>query len=101
MARLILIAAICLAVTSCEPDKFEQPVTAPAEGPHQRFQAELQGRFYAGYGNHQRDIMLITDTSTGKKYLAITGVGVTELWEETHVHSDGKHTTTTTETVEE
>lgn len=52
------------------------------EIPRQRFSFEYHGRFEGGYGGHRHDIMVITDTKTGRKYLSITGAGTTELSDE-------------------
>ena len=54
----------------------EKPLTA-------RFSVESQGKFRAGYGDHEREVMIITDTKTHRQYLVITGCGVTEMWQET------------------
>lgn len=62
-----------------------------------RFLVESYGAIHAGYGDHMREILIITDSKTGKQYLTVTGCGTTELWTETHVN--GK--TITTSTVEE
>lgn len=106
MNRFVILLA-ALALCGCEPDAYQAQVVAPAEGPRpERFRIELQGRFNAGFDNHRRDILILTDTTNGHKYLGITGVGITELWTEdtttTAVQADGNVTTTTsTETVEE
>ena len=55
-----------------------------------RFAVERCGSFQAGYGNNVREILIITDSSTGKKYLAITGTGVTEL----HTEKSNNNTVT-------
>lgn len=65
------------------------PVTPPiaVEKAPDRFKIESQGYFNAGHQNNSREILIITDIKTGKEYLGITGVGVTELVRY------GKHTT--------
>ncbi len=86
-------AILMLALAGCR-DVEEIEVQSPGEkNTSTRFTAESQGAFKAGYGDHTREILLITDTRTGKKYLAVTGCGVTELWQET----EGKHTRTVEE----
>uniref|UniRef100_A0A6M3IT57 Uncharacterized protein n=1 Tax=viral metagenome TaxID=1070528 RepID=A0A6M3IT57_9ZZZZ len=40
---------------------------------------DSQGVFHAGYGRHDREILIIVSPE-GKKYLAITGCGVTEVF---------------------
>ena len=44
-----------------------------------RFRVESHGGFSGGYGNHEREILILTDTQTGIQYLAVTGCGTTEL----------------------
>jgi hypothetical protein len=44
-----------------------------------RFTVHSFGRFYGGFDNNEREIFIITDTTTKKQYLAITGCGTTEL----------------------
>ena len=70
-----------------------------------RFVVESHGKFKAGFGNNEREILLITDKLTGKTYIGITGVGISELRRETStaVTVDGEGSPsieTTSETVE-
>lgn len=67
-----------------------------------RFAVERHGRFRGGYGDHVREIFIITDKRTRKAYLAITGCGVSEIFEEsrTSIDVDGNFHTTS-EAVEE
>jgi hypothetical protein len=44
-----------------------------------RFTVESHGKFKAGYDNNVREIVVVTDHESGKHYLGITGVGITEL----------------------
>ena len=75
--------AFTVATVGCAPDPDQIGVHRPAEQTAtKRFTAEYQGKFNAGYGSHERAILVITDTTTGRKYLAITGCGVTELFTE-------------------
>lgn len=66
-----------------------------------RFKVESHGKFESNM--REREILIITDLDTGKSYLGITGVGISELVTktETSVTIDAKghpqvHTTTTT-----
>lgn len=49
-----------------------------------RFKLKSEGIFQAGYNNHEREIIVVTDTQTKKQYLFITGCGGTEL----HMNDD-------------
>lgn len=76
--------AICLTgllLAGCDiPQQAEVgPRAIPVEDTT-RFNVESHGTFNAGYSSHEREILVITDAHTGKKYIGITGVGVTELW---------------------
>lgn len=44
-----------------------------------RFKVESQGWFKAGTNDTPREIVIVTDIKTGKEYLGITGVGISEL----------------------
>jgi uncharacterized protein YcfL len=76
MKKLILLILLSFLLISCEG---EIPVSKTNTS--KRFSVESQGGFNAGYSNHEREILIITDTETGKKYLGITGVGVTEMFQ--------------------
>lgn len=61
-----------------------QHPTLPTEKPamvekSDRFKISSHGSFAAGHGAHIREILIIKDTKTGKEYLGVTGVGVTEI----------------------
>jgi len=87
---------LLLALAGCDEGNLavdgEKPVEKlPAhlvEG--SRFRVESQGEFRAGFDDNKREILIITDTKTGKEYLGITGVGISELRSE----SDGENTHT-------
>ena len=89
-----IIAALCAAVLSgCGDTGIEAtPPTAAiidnGDAHTNRFAVQSFGQFYAGYYNHRREVLVITDTKTGVEYLAITGCGTTELFTRHH----GKHT---------
>lgn len=104
--------AICVAVlllAACEETKTSDPVVqgkmrVESAGsvhtewaPTGRFTVAFQGRFAAGYGDHNRDILLLTDTQTGHQYLAVTGCGVSELWTESRRSGKTSHTVTVEE----
>src|SRR5688572_16224140 len=70
-----------------------------------RFVVDHHGTFYAGVDNNRRDILVIHDLKTKVDYLAITGVGTSELKKESTtimtIDAEGHpHTQTTTETKE-
>lgn len=44
-----------------------------------RFKVERHGKFKAGYEDNEREILVITDNTTGRQYIGVTGVGVSEL----------------------
>jgi hypothetical protein len=68
----------------CDEDDSRIKVTrAPELSP--RFRIETQGTFDAGNrSGNPREVLIIKDMLTGKEYLGITGVGVSEM------HSEGK-----------
>ena len=82
----ILCALVFLILAGCSDDgvpivnKSLPPV--PAEKTT-RFLVQSQCKFQAGYNDNIREILIVTDTTTNNKYLAITGCGVTELREVT------------------
>lgn len=85
---LFLIVLVCL--MSCnEKNEYEMEVkrVAPVEKPTTKWKVEGQGFFNAGYQSNPREILIITSPA-GKKYLAITGCGVTEI----HDEQDGDDT---------
>ena len=86
---------LLLALAGCDDGTAPDGTKAVDKVPKQlvegsRFKVESQGEFKAGYDNTVREILIITDTKTGKEYLGITGVGVSELMRE----SDGENTFT-------
>ena len=98
---LLLLSSIFLA--SCDPlppttdagGRAVYDLPATHEG-HSRFQVQSQGSFQAGHDNTRRELLIITDTFTAKKYFGITGVGVTEMRTEstTTVDAEGNATVT-------
>lgn len=44
-----------------------------------RFMVTSYGRFKAGHNDNDREIMVVTDSETGQKYLFLTGCGGTEM----------------------
>lgn len=93
-----LVASLCcLGLSSCEPqapDKAVEVYGVPRQQTEgARFVVERHGMFRAGFDNNNREILIITDTETKKKYLGITGVGVTEM----RTESDGNNGTVTRE----
>lgn len=96
------LCGLSILLIGCEPNPNEgerEVYAAPArqaEGGTPRFRVETCGRFKAGYENAEREILIITDTYSERKYLGITGVGITELQQEvkTDVEANGQVTTT-------
>lgn len=95
---LVLLALLPLALTGCNDqapalpaDTVQGRTPMGAEGA--RFVAMSHGSIYGGYGSHPREVFVLTDRTTGRQYLVVTGAGCTELWTE----KSGK----TTKTVEE
>lgn len=82
MKYLLLIIPLLLA--GCEPTPslpVKQNVTV--EKPLQdQFTIESFGKFHAGYGDNEREIIVITDTKTGKRYLGITDTGLMKMVED-------------------
>lgn len=124
MKPLLILLAIGLA--GCEPPeqlparlKAEREAQKPiqihgeqiseTEPGIKRFDIKSHGKFRAGFDNGLREILMITDRKTGKEYLGITGVGITELRHETETkttvsidpdgnpHVDSEDTTVTRE----
>lgn len=89
-----------------EEIKVSRALEQQTEDADLRFTAVAHGYFNGGFENHKREIFIVTDNETGKKYLTITGAGVTELWEETETnvtidHEGNPHVETETVTVED
>jgi hypothetical protein len=88
MRKLCLVFFLCapfiLLGGDCDlPEKLPvQKKIAAEKKPSKRFTLESFGSFDAGYSLNTREILIITDTETKKKYLAITGCGVTEMVDE-------------------
>ena len=115
---LVTVAALgggCDAPQTTGPQQPRQPTAIDVadvtelEPGTPRFKVQSHGKFRAGFDNNVREILLITDLDTGKTYLGITGVGISELRSESHtttsVVPDGQggldvRTETTTETKE-
>lgn len=83
--------------TSTPVPQIEKSIAPNSAEKLERFNVESQGEFYAGYGGNRREILIVTDKTTGQQYLGITGCGVTEL----HTETRGSGKTTHTVTVEE
>src|SRR3990172_7825846 len=92
-------------VTGCgpeiAPDKHVEVYSVPAqqiEGA--RFKVETAGKFRAGFENNVREILIISDTATGRKYIGVTGAGGTGPRSETEIttsiDADGNVSTDTT-----
>ncbi len=80
---LVSILIICLA--GCADDKEEiktkQAVSlaeAPIQTSSNRFSVEKHG-WFRDENSHQCEIFIIKDLKTGKEYLGITGVGVSQM----------------------
>lgn len=76
-----------LAESGCENPQAPDSRVPVFEVPKQqvegaRFKVERHGKFKAGYEENEREILVITDSTTGRQYIGITGVGVTELHQE-------------------
>ena len=65
------------------------------------FTAEFRGEFNGGFQNHIRQIFVLTDTETGRKYLTVTGCGTCELSQESYSVRERDKPVTKTRTVEE
>lgn len=73
-----------LAESGCENAQAPDSKVTVFEVPKQqvegaRFKVERHGKFKAGYEANEREILIITDSTTRHQYIGITGVGVTEL----------------------
>ncbi len=88
---LAALSILALALTGCRDVEEVAVSTPPEKGT--RFNVQSQGAFEAGYGNHPREILILTDTKTGKQYLAVTGCGTTEM----HTEGSGKNAHTVEE----
>lgn len=100
--RLRMILALCIlgmVLSGCE--EGQPAATQPAKKDltlawrNDRFEVVSYATFEAGYNDNKREILVITDTDTGRQYLAVTGCGTTELHTVTERH--GNVTTTRTE----
>jgi hypothetical protein len=52
----------------------------------------FEGEFNAGYNSNLRQVFTLTDQQTGYKYLAITGCGVSELYDTQREIKTGRRT---------
>lgn len=67
-------------VSSCDvPSGGDVSNEVPIINSDQRFTVTKHGTFNAGFDNNVREIIIITDTTTKRTYLGITGVGVSEM----------------------
>jgi hypothetical protein len=79
---------VIIGVVGCDDKKAPtdveiKPRPIPLEQPSQkRFVIESQGSVEAGYNNCVREVLIITDTKTGRTYLAVTDCGITSLQED-------------------
>ena len=81
-----ILPLLFLFLVGCGDDgvpRVEKGIPRPVEKTTTRFTVESQCKFDAGYGDNVREVLIVTDTQTGHRYLAITGCGVTELHKET------------------
>lgn len=82
MRKIFCLFFLCFIASDCdEQQKPNGPTTRPvvAEWKNDRFLVQSYGKFEAGYGSNEREILVITDTASKIQYLAITGCGTTEL----------------------
>lgn len=87
-ANLSLLATLTLAVTECgRPNPDIDLRLVPAQQSSNRIQVERVGVFNDGvaYGN-SRGIYIIRDTQTGKEFIGVSGIGISE----TGSHQSGK-----------
>ena len=79
-----LVATMAIALTGCGPQGPAQQSTHLKETPYSaegsRFDVRLEAKFvdvlaYSSY----RGIYVITDRKTGREYVGISGVGITEI----------------------
>lgn len=91
--KFLMIATILLALTACQESEAEREQREQRE----KVVVENQGRvkvvridrFYDGIAyNGERGIYLITDEKTGKEFIGISGIGITEVGS----HLSGKST---------
>jgi hypothetical protein len=93
--KLILIAALFLAACDQKPDAalIDSTVSTADTG---RFQVKEMARFRDSDAyNNSRKIFLITDKDSGKEFIGVSGVGISEVG--THTYSNGKQVLTTTD----
>lgn len=93
LGAMILAGVLIMALFGCEENPQPKEIAvkrAEAEDAPVRFEIKSAGKFHAGYNGNVREILIIKDKETGKEYLGITGVGITEFHTERH----GKTTVT-------
>jgi hypothetical protein len=74
-----------LALTGCEPPPNETTMEVVI-GKSERFRVEQVGSFDDSLAYHwRRGIYVITDTQTGREYVGVSGVGISEVGQ----HGDG------------
>jgi len=78
LARVVVVIAIVLC--GCT-DESNIPVKRNTEKLESRFSIESKGSFSAGYQHQSREVLILTDSKTGRQYLLVTGCGATEYFQ--------------------
>lgn len=83
------LACLALLLTACEDPKADTNLgIVPASPKSARFDVKRVGVFQDGIAYHdQRGIYVITDKETGREYVGVSGVGISE----TGRHQVGKN----------
>lgn len=78
MRKLVIVAVFLAGCGQEDPYQIENTVAQKVEKPATKWKVEGQGYFKAGLDGNPREILILTDPQ-GRKYLVITGCGVTEI----------------------
>ena len=79
VAALVFMAVHAIAVS----DDGVNIKVAESDKPSERFAVESFGTFRAGSRDSRREIVVLTDSESGRKYLFVTGCGGTEMVRDT------------------
>ena len=92
MKRIFIAPAIVLTLTACDPGPQPQNIDAGIVSASTRFDVKKEAKFYdsEAYSNY-RVIYVITDKKTGREYIGVSGVGVSEVG--SHPTTKGQHAT--------
>jgi hypothetical protein len=98
MKRLAAVAACVLLLAGCDdgpaPARTEMHVSTELSGDGNRVTVTRLSKFRDSLAyDNERGVYLIRDTQTGKEFIGVSGIGITELG--SHTYACGKSRCTT------